>query len=142
MIFRAVSDENLITSQKYVIMIMTAAIITYLYRVYRSLCVFLSMDAKQMKEIYFMHIFDVHSRVVYRLAATVPRLEVTAIISYNNAYDRQNSHPIKRVLLYHVNIYIYINLIKIDHEQQIVESHRVKSKISLLLGSYSLVSFV
>ena len=45
-IVRSVSAEKLIMSQKYVIMIATAAIFTYLSRVYRSLCVFSSMDAK------------------------------------------------------------------------------------------------
>ena len=42
-------------------MIATAAIFTYLSRVYRSLRVFLSMDAKEMKEMHFVHMFDVHS---------------------------------------------------------------------------------
>ena len=62
------------------------------------------MDAKEMKEMHFMHIFDVHSTFVYRLAALVTRLDVTAVISYNNVYDGQNSNPITRVLQYHVNI--------------------------------------
>ena len=85
-------------------MITTAAIFSYLSCVYRSLRVFSSMDAKEMKEMYFMHMFDVHSTVVYRLAALVPRLDVTSIKSYNNGYDGKNSHPIKRVSRYHVNI--------------------------------------
>ena len=94
-----------------------------------------------MNEMHFVHMFDVHSTVVYRLAALVPRLDVTAVISYNNGYYVQNSHPIKRVLLYHVNIEIYTNHIKKD-QQQIVESHCAKTKISLLLGSNNLVGFV
>ena len=111
MIVQAVSDETLITSQKYVHMIATAAIFTYLSRVYRSLRVFLSMDAKEMKELNFVHIFDLYSTVVYPLDALVPSSDVRAVISYNNGYDGENSHPIKRVLRYHVNIQIYTNLI-------------------------------
>ena len=105
MIVRAVSAETLITYRKYVLLIATAAISTYLSRVYRSLRVFSLMDAKEMNEIYFVHMFDVHSTVVYlSLVATVPHLDVTEIISCNNGYAGQNSHPIKRVLRYHVNI--------------------------------------
>ena len=104
MIVRDVSAEMLITSRKYVLMIATAAIFTYLYRVYFSLRVFSSIDAKEMKKIHFVHMFDVYSTVVYRLAALAPRLDVTAVISYNNGYDGQNSHPVTRVLLYHVKI--------------------------------------
>ena len=85
-------------------MIATADIFTYLSRVYCSLRMFSLMDAKEMNEMHFVHMFNVYSTVVYRLAALVPRLDVTAIISYNNGYDGQNSHTIKRVLLYHVNI--------------------------------------
>ena len=61
----------------------TAAIFTYLSRVYRSLCVFLSMDAKEMKEMHFVNMFNIHSTVVYSLTALVPRLDVMAVISYN-----------------------------------------------------------
>ena len=42
--------------------------------------------------------FDIHSTVVYCLVALVPRLDATAVISYNNGYDGKNSHPIKKVL--------------------------------------------
>ena len=66
MIVRAVSDETLITTQKYVIMIETAAIFTYLSRVYCSIRAFLSMDAKEMNRMHFVHIFDVYSTVIYR----------------------------------------------------------------------------
>ena len=62
------------------------------------------MDEKEMNKMHFVHMFYVHSTVVYRLAALGPRLDVAAVISYNNGYDGQNSHPIKRVLQYHVNI--------------------------------------
>ena len=79
-------------------MIVTAAIFTYLSLVYRIIRVFLSMHAKEMKEMHFVHMFDVHSTVVYCLAALVPHLDVTAVISYNNGYNGKNSHPIKRVL--------------------------------------------
>ena len=98
MIAWAVSDETLITSQKYVLMITTAAIFSYLSCVYRSLRVFSSMDAKEMNEMHFVHMFDIYSTVIYRLAALVQRLDVMAVISYNKGYDGQNSHPIKRVL--------------------------------------------
>ena len=66
MIVRAVSDETLITTQKYVLVIATAAIFTYLYRVYRSLNAFSLMDAKEMNKMHYVHIFDVYSTVVYR----------------------------------------------------------------------------
>ena len=87
MIVQDFSAETLITSQKFVLMILTAAIFTYLSSVYRSLCVFLSMDAKEINEMHFVHIFDVHSTVIYHLAALVPLLDTTAVISYNNSYD-------------------------------------------------------
>ena len=57
-----------------------------------------------MKEMHFMHMFDVHSTFVYRLDALVPRLDITDVISYNNGYDGQNSYPIEKVLQNHVNI--------------------------------------
>ena len=57
----AVSDETLVTNQKYILMIATASIFTYLSRVYCSLHAFSSMDAKEMNKINFMHIFDVYS---------------------------------------------------------------------------------
>ena len=104
MIVQDVSAETIIMSRKYILMIATAAMFTYLYRVYCSICMLLSMDAKDMKEMHFVHMFDVHSTIVYRLAALFPSLDVTASISYNNGYDGQNSHPIKRVLRYHENI--------------------------------------
>ena len=47
-------------------MISTTAIFTYLYRVYRSLRVFLSMDAKEMNKMHYVHIFGVYSTTVYR----------------------------------------------------------------------------
>ena len=50
MIVRAVSDETLITSQKYVLMIATAAIFTYLSHVYRSIRMFSLMYAKEINE--------------------------------------------------------------------------------------------
>ena len=40
---------------------------------------------------HFVHIFDVYSTVIYRLDALVPRLDVTAVISYNNGYNGQKS---------------------------------------------------
>ena len=104
MIVRAFSAETLITSRKYVLMIATAAISDYLSRVYRSLSMISLMDAKEMSEIHFVHMFDKYSTVVYRLDALVPCLDVTSVISYNTGYNGQNSHPIKRVLRYHVNI--------------------------------------
>ena len=57
-----------------------------------------------MNKMHFVHMFDVYSTVIYRLDALVPRLDVTAVISYNNGYDGQKMHPIKRVLRYHLNI--------------------------------------
>ena len=66
MIVRAVYDETLITTQNYVLMIATADIFTYLSCVYRSLCVFSSMDAKEMKEMHFVHILNVYSTFIYR----------------------------------------------------------------------------
>ena len=47
MIVRAVSAETLIMTQKYVLMIATAAIFNYLVRVYCSLHAFSSRDAKR-----------------------------------------------------------------------------------------------
>ena len=64
-----------------------SVIFTYLSRVYRSLRVFSSMDAKEMNEMHFVHMFDIYSTVAYRLAALVPRLDITAVISHNNGYD-------------------------------------------------------
>ena len=84
-------------------MIVTEAIFTYLSRLYRSLHVFSLMDEKEMKELHSVHMLDIHSTVVYRLDTLVPRLDITAVISCNNSYDGQNSHPIKRILRYHVN---------------------------------------
>ena len=66
MIVRDVSAEMLILSQKYVLMIAAAAIFTYLSCVYLSLRVFSSRDAKEMKEMHSVHMFDVHLTVVYR----------------------------------------------------------------------------
>ena len=66
MIFRAVSDETLITTQKYVLIIAMSAVYTDISRVYHSLHVFLSMDAKEMNQMHFVHIFDVYSTVIYR----------------------------------------------------------------------------
>ena len=85
-------------------MITTAAIFTYLSRVNRSLHAFLSTDAKEMNEMNFVHIFDVYSTVVYRFGRNGSRLDVTAVISYNNGCNGESSHPIKRILRYHVNI--------------------------------------
>ena len=65
MIFQAISDETLSTTRKYVLMIATADIFTYLSRVYRSLHAFLSMDAKKENKMHFVQIFDVYSTVVY-----------------------------------------------------------------------------
>ena len=95
MIVRAVSADTLITSRNYVIMITTEAIFTYLSRVYHSLHVFFLMDAKEMNKINFVHMFNVYSTAFYRLDATVPYLDVTAVISYNNGYNGQNIHPTK-----------------------------------------------
>ena len=66
MILRAVSDETLITTQKYVLMIVTAAIFTYFPPVNLSLHAFLSRDAKEMNKMHFVHIFNVYSTVIYR----------------------------------------------------------------------------
>ena len=66
MIVQDVSDETLITTQKYVIIIATAAILTYLSRVYRSVHGFLSIDTKEMNKMHSVHTFDVYSTVVYR----------------------------------------------------------------------------
>ena len=81
MIVRAVSDETLITTRKYILMIAKAAIFTNLSRVHRRPHAFSSRDAKETKKIYFMHIFNVSSMRVYRLGHNGSRLDITAVIT-------------------------------------------------------------
>ena len=78
MIVRAVYDETLIMTGKYIIMIATAAIFTYLFRVYRSLNTFSSGDAKRNEQIHFLHIFNVYSTVGYLFGRNVSRLDATS----------------------------------------------------------------
>ena len=96
MIVRAVSDEKLITTRKYVLVIATAAIFTYFPHVYCSLHAFLSRDAKEMNEMHFVHIFNVYSTVVYRFGRNGSRLDVTSVIAYNNGYNGHNYNPFQK----------------------------------------------
>ena len=98
MIVRAVSDETLIRPRKCVLMIVTESIFNYLIRVYRSIHAFLSRDAKEINEMNFVYIFNVYSTVVYRFGRNSYRFDTTAVISYNNSYNRHNSHPFQKDL--------------------------------------------
>ena len=98
MIVRAVSDETLIRTQKYVLMIVTESIFNYLIRVYHSIHAFLSRDAKEMNKINFVHIFNLYSTAVYRFGRNDYRLDITAVIAYNNSYNRHNGRPFQKDL--------------------------------------------
>ena len=97
MIVRAVSDETLITNQKCVLMIATAAIFTYSSLVYSSIHTFSSRDEKEMNEMHFVHI-NVYSTVVYRFGHNGSRLDVRAVIAYNNGCNGHNDHPFQKDL--------------------------------------------
>ena len=94
MIVQAVSDETLNMTRKYVLMIATAAIFTYLSRAYRSLREFLSMDSKEMNKMHFVHKFDVYSTVVYCVDCngSTPGRNDRYIIQYQLQWEKQSSY--------------------------------------------------
>ena len=98
MIVRKLSNETFIMTQKYVLMITTESIFTYLSHVYCSLHTFTSRDANEMKEMHFVHIFNIYSMVIYRFGRNGSRLDVTDVIAYNNGYNGNNNHPFQKDL--------------------------------------------
>ena len=99
MIVRDVSDETLIMTRKYILIIVTASILTYLFRVYRSLHALSSRDAKEMNEMNFVHIFNVYSTVAYRFGRNGSRLDSTAVMAYDNGCNGHNNHPFQKDLM-------------------------------------------
>ena len=98
MIVRAVSDETLITTRKYVLMIARAAIFNHLFRVYCSLNTFLSRSAKRNEQMHFLHTFNVYSTFGYRFGRNGSRLDATADIAYDNGYNGHNDHSFQKGL--------------------------------------------
>ena len=98
MIVRAVSDEMLISTRKCVLMIVTESIFNYLIRVYCSIHVLLSRDAKEMNDMNSVYIFNVYATVVYRFGRNGYRLDTTAVIAYNDSYKRHNGNPFQKDL--------------------------------------------
>ena len=80
-------------SQKYVLMIATAAILI-ICSVY---FVVLTRYIRGMQK-------WTYSTVVYRFGRKGYRLDATAEISYDNGYNGHTNHPFKMILIYHVNI--------------------------------------
>ena len=81
-----------------------------------------------MKKMHFVHMFDVHSTAVCRLAALGPRLDVGPLYhTVTVTMGKQSFY--QKGLMISCNVYMYKNRIRRDQQQQIVESHRAKSKI-------------
>ena len=102
-------------------MILTAAILI-IFSVY--FLVLTRYCPGMQKWAYEFHAYTrIYSTVGYRFGRNGSRLDATVDIAYGNGYNGHKDHPFKRIIKCHVNIYIYTNSIKIDHQRQIVESH-------------------
>ena len=98
MMVRSVSAETLITTWKYVLIIATAAIFNYSFRVYRSLNTFSSRYAKRKEQMYFVNIFNIYSTVGYHFGRNGSHLDATAVMAYDNGYNEHNDHCFQKDL--------------------------------------------